>query len=358
MTPFYFMLALIIQSSLIYAEIGVSDGQNSTNILGVAAANVFEDDQIVKGPEAAPLDWMDIVLSSPTPIYPTSSSTLMAQAVLSDKPPEEQLEEIKEMANQITMAIQSEMVNLLSYAVSATDAPEGNTLRKKRSIESPLDSTQLVMRLLKHIKSNNDYQNIAIEKMMSAQEIADKYNIPFKADPDILSDFALAGSEQAQELTSILQDVCDLNANQTVISKNNTIPQPKNSTESYCTDHPIDDRFIYTGYNSEPAHHYSPVTPRPTFYDTISYQPEDVFPFCAMEPMTSVILEPIESEPKCTGEEIEETISSKIYVKDDEEPGSMSVNHVMTYSVAESTHFRKPHIETLPQQMQYYFFLM
>ncbi|CAF4885005.1 unnamed protein product [Pieris macdunnoughi] len=351
MTLFYLTLALITQIIVAQPD-DINAVKNNDTILETPKC-----DDVVKDYQKAPLDWMDVVIGPSTPVYPSPSATLMAQAVQSDKPPEEQLEEIKEMANQITMAIQTEMVNLLSYAVSATDGPEGNKLRKKRSAETPMDSTQLVMRLLKHIKSNNDYQNIAIEKMMSAQEIADKYNIPFKADPEILSDLALAGTDQAKELTSILQDICDVNnttrsnqtmARETTPNKMSSIPaKPKQ-----------DDYFSRYNYYSEPAH-YCSVTPKPTFYDAVSYTPvQELYPYCGVEPMSSVLLEPIEAEPEFVGEEIEETVSSKISMKEDDEPGTMSVNHVTTYSVAETSHFKKPHIETIPQQMQYYFLLM
>lgn len=299
---------------------------------------------------------MDVVLGPSSPVYPTSSANLMAQTILTDKPPEEQLDEIKEMANQITMAIQTEMVNLLSYAVSATDPIEDNASRKKRSVESPMDSTQLVMRLLKHIKSNNDYQNIAIEKMMSAQEIADKYNIPFKADPEILTDLAVAGNEQVKDLTLILQDVCDIN-NATTSSNQTSVT--KETARNIISDVPTNPKQDYSAYYySEPAP-YCSVTPKPSFYDSISYKPlQDLYPYCAIEPISPVFVEPIQMEPEFIGEEIEESVSSKIYLKEDEDTDTMSVNHVMTYSVAETSHFKKPHAETLPQQMQYYFLLM
>lgn len=66
----------------------------------------------------------------------------------------------------------------------------------------------------------------------------------------------------------------------------------------------------------------------------------------------------MEPEPELVGEEFEEVISSKVFVDHDMEPGSATVNHVMTYTISEKTHYRTPQIENLPQQMQYYFFLM
>ncbi|XP_050684887.1 uncharacterized protein LOC126979562 [Leptidea sinapis] len=296
-------------------------------------------------------------------LYPTTSAAMMAQAALSDKSPEDQLEDIKGIASQITMAIESEMANLLSYAVTTYDKDTGkNTLRKKRSIESPLDSTQLVMRLLKHIKSNNDYQNIAIEKMMSAQEIADKYNIPFKADPEILSDLALAGNEQVKELTSIIKDACDLKNTSRCESQvikncqesnktNIAVPATKEKFQTHDKDF-----ARYNSYFSESQPiSCSPVTPRPSFYDSISYNPNE-YSYCPMEQVPSNFM--FDEPEELVGEEIEETVSSKVFIEDEQEPGTSTVNHVTHYTITEKSHFRKPHIEKLPEQMQYYFFLM
>ncbi|XP_038216665.1 uncharacterized protein LOC119835751 [Zerene cesonia] len=364
MTPFYFIIALIIQTLLVGAEKDIDISCNETVILD-SVTNKIEDDIVVKDFHAAPLDWMDVIGSAGS-VYPTSSASMMAQAVLSDKPPEEQLEDIKDIASQIKMAVQSEMVNLLSYVIPGTEnESEGCIARKKRSVETPTDSTKLVMRLLKHIKSNNDYQNIAIEKMMSAQEIADKYGIPFKADPEILTDLAVAGNEQANELTSILKDVCEVNN----ATKKQSECKPEKAVHNITYQHedtikkPTDSSYAYYDVYSEPqSYHYcSPVTPRPSFYDTVSYRPsQDYYSYCTVEPIstTSSIFDPIEPLPELVGEEIEETISSKIFVNDDVEPGSSTVSHVTSYTVSEKSHFRKPHIDALPQQMQYYFYLI
>ncbi|XP_045503744.1 uncharacterized protein LOC123700542 [Colias croceus] len=360
MTPFYFVIALIIQTLLVGAEKDVDVSCNETVILN-SLTNKIEDDIVVKDYHAAPLDWIDIIGTTGS-IYPTASASMMAQAVLSDKPPEEQLEDIKDMATQIKMAIQSEMVNLLSYAISGTEKESDGCARKKRSVETPTDSTKLVMRLLKHIKSNNDYQNIAIEKMMSAQEIADKYGIPFKADPEILTDLAVAGNEQASELTSILKDVCEV----TNATKTQSDCKPEKPVHNMTYQHedtikqPTESSFAYYDFSEPQSYHYcSPVTPRPSFYDTVSYRPsQDYYSYCTVEPVSSTpsIFDPVEPLPELVGDEIEETISSKIFVNDDDD--SSTVNHVTSYTVSEKSHFRKPHIEALPQQMQYYFYLI
>lgn len=371
----------------------------------------MSDDLLQKGTEPSSVDWMDLFLGSNSNIFPTSSSAKMAQAALSNKSAEEQLEDIKNMAEQITKSIQSEMANLLSYAISVTnvkneeDGQEDNKLRKKRSLDTPMDSTQLVMRLLKHIKSNNEYQNIAIEKMMSAQEIADKFGIEFNPDPEILSELALVTNVQAKEMSDILKDACDLknvtkrNESTRLVDheKDNAIQNivdcaDKNEPIKLATsfDYPInkasenksykepragnDNTFLrYNYYDNGPFesqipappshhHHKEPVSSRPNFYDYISYNPnQESLPYCSVEPMSIVytVDEPDSSElPELVGEEYEETISSKIYVDHEEEPGVASVNHVMTYTVSEKSLFRTPEVESLPQQMQYYFFLM
>lgn len=337
----------------------------------------------------------------------------MSQVTNSDKPAEEQIEDIKEIANQITMAIQSEMANLLSYALRDCEKEYNeNGLRKRRSIETPMDSSQLVMRLLKHIKNNNEYQNIAIEKMMSAQEIADKYGIDFKPDPEILTDFAVATNKQAEELTTILKDAYDPKNvtkevefipvnNETAVhsSDDNTyfaysvnVPEAEiiahqNAQPSfefvpefvqevrppvhvhyeqhphynYHYNHPIETQVMAPPHQHRPP----PVSHMPNFYEpAFTPAPEYYSPYYPMEPITTTttivlpIEEPVEPEPELVGEEFEETVSSKVVVDRGEEPGSATVNHVMTYTLSEKSHFRKPQIENLPQQMQYYFFLM
>ena len=354
-----------------------------------------DDDLIGKDYEAAPKDWMDLFIGSNTNIFPTSSAALMAQATFSDKTPEEQLAEIKKLACEITEAIQSEMANLLTYAISITDKEDctDNKLRKKRSLESPVDSTKLVMRLLNHIKCNNEYQNIAIEKMMTAQEIADKYGIEFNPDPEMLSDLAVAANEQAKEMSEILKDACDLkngtqnetglvNATKKLLECAETEAIKQNTTNFEASNNMVHNHVLYVEpeYNSNsdfakynyyynypyetqidtPAvHQHYPVSPRPSFYDYISMNPtQEYYPYCSVEPTTVIypIEEPVVS-PDVVGEEYEETVSSKVYV-DHEEPGVSTVNHVMSYTLTEKTHLRSPHVDNLPQQMQYYFLLM
>ncbi|CAH2051840.1 unnamed protein product, partial [Iphiclides podalirius] len=407
MALLHFILVLLAQSALTYAEIDIDENKNKTEAL--LSLPKIEDD--VKDSQDAKEDWMDLFLGPDTALYPSSSTASMATVINTDKSPEDQLEEIKEMATSITNAIQSEMANLLTYALSITDKDnEDSSRRKKRSVDSPMDSTKLVWRLLKHIKSNNEYQNIAIEKMMSAQEIADKYGIEFTPDTEILSELAVAANEQAKELTSILKDACDLKNNtridlntdeyqepemQTAKSDNLTcpihsIPIPDKETKpnksaSLTNDnspyaefnhvHYADPYANYNFYYNQPFEtqipspvakdQYSPsVSPKQSFYDAVSFNPTSEYygPYCSMEPMSTTYILPIDDlmqpEPELVGEEFEETISSKVFVDHDLEPGSATVNHVMTYTISEKTHFRTPQIENLPQQMQYYFFLM
>lgn len=325
---------------------------------------------------------------------------MMAQSTSSDKSPEERLEDIKEMANQITMSIQSEMANLLSYVIPNGNEEIDNKLRKKRSVETPMDSSQLVMRLLKHIKSNNEYQNIAIEKMMTAQEIADKYGINFTPDTETLSDLAMAANEQAKEMSSILKDAINLknitqaqNASEpneeinTVESLLNTSAenlidsnelndeQQQNATdpivtfeipiEGECSKHRAASHYNHYEYypvetQIPPPHHHhnAPVSQRPNFYEFVN-PPQEYY--CSMEPTTTIILsneELEQAEPELVAEEYEETLSSKVFINYEEAPDVSTVNHVTSYTISEKAHFRNPHIESLPQQMQYYFFLM
>ncbi|XP_013167361.1 PREDICTED: uncharacterized protein LOC106117546 [Papilio xuthus] len=366
------------QGTLIYGDIDIEENDNITEIYPTES-----NSQETK-------DWADTFIVPDTDLFSTSTAS-MAQVVNSDKSPEEQLEEIKEMATSITNAIQNEMANLLTYALSITNNTEDSN-RKKRSIDTPMDSTKLVWRLLKHIKSNNEYQNIAIEKMMSAQEIADKYGIEFTPDTEILSELAVAANEQAKELTSILKDACDLkNCSQNSLTNNSsecirnrenenyTCPihsynLSENETQSNMTlsvedvpknvvyDHVHNvDPYTYNSiYNSpyETQIPTPPVSQKQTFYDAVSYNPMDYYgPYCSIDAL-SPFDDYLEPEPEIVGEEFEETISSKIYVDHEVEPGAATVNHVMTYTIAEKTHYRTPQIENLPQQMQYYFLLV
>ncbi|XP_041971440.1 uncharacterized protein LOC121727595 [Aricia agestis] len=392
MESVYFILAIFVQGLLVHAAV-----DEKRIILEEFNNNGFENEVLIDDvkDDKNKNEWMDIFLDANSNLYPAGSSAAkMAQATFSDKSPEEQLEEIKEMANQITLLIQNEMANLLSYAMGCVDRGE-QLGRQKRSAETPMDSTQLVMRLLKHIKSNNEYQNIAIEKMMTAQEIADKYGIPFTPDTDILTDLAKNANEQAFEMTSILKDSCDMkNSSQCKVidesistsynnnissvvenekvktnnnSVNSTVTLPHNmSNENVSQKRDNDYLSPYYYYNwpetqivAPDVDQYSiPVTSKPTFYDTISYNPMFDYPYCSLEPINNVhYLNDFEPEPILTGEEYEETVSSKVFIEHTE-PGAGTVNHVTTYTLSEKAHFKTPEIEQLPQQMQYYFFLM
>ncbi|CAK1590484.1 unnamed protein product [Parnassius mnemosyne] len=408
MASLNFILVLLVKVVLIYAEI--DDDSNETEIIN---SSPELDDEVIKDFKEAKENWIDTFLEPDTILFPSSSTVSMEQVLKSDKSPEEQLEEIKEIATTITQAIQSEMANLLSYALSIADKDtEENNQRKKRSIDSPMDSTKLVWRLLNHIKCNNEYQNIAIEKMMSAQEIADKYGIEFSPDTEILSELAVAANEQAKELTSILKDACDLkNVTQKdlVLNENKEhciqIENPENTTYPIYSHslfeqdaktnntaahidehlpthaefhhvHYADPYATYSYYFNHPhetqipspptkdQYYNSPVTPKQTFYDAVSYNPTSEYygTYCSLEPQSSTYVIPIDSfmepEPDLVGEEFEEIISSKIYVDHEEQPGVATVNHVMTYTISEKAHYRTPQIESLPQQMQYYFYLM
>ncbi|XP_013141696.1 PREDICTED: uncharacterized protein LOC106105791 [Papilio polytes] len=332
----------LFQGALIYADIDIDEHENVTEIYPAEV-----DSQETK-------DWDSTFFVPDSDLF-ASSTASMTQVVNSDKSPEEQLEEIKEMATSITNAIQSEMENLLTYALSITDNNSEDSNRKKRSIDTPMDSTKLVWRLLQHIKSNNEYQNIAIEKMMSAQEIADKYGIEFTPDTEILSELAVAANEQARELTSILKDACDLSENDTQSNISaNVEDMPLNVGYNHI--HYVDPyNSIYKPYETQIP---SPVSQKQTFYDAVSYNPMEYYgPYCSMD-SNYIPFDDYEPEPEIVGEEFEETISSKVYVDHEVEPGAATVNHVMTYTIAEKTHYRTPQIENLPQQMQYYFLLV
>ncbi|CAH0713951.1 unnamed protein product, partial [Brenthis ino] len=378
MGVFYLVLALLIQNS--FAETNIDNEGNDVESRDILKTKP-DDDIVVKEYQDAPKDWMDLFIGTNSNIFPTSSAALMAQATFSDKSPEEQLDEIKSMASEITKAIQNEMANLLSYAISITGKEEcDNKSRKKRSIESPMDSTKLVMRLLKHIKSNNEYQNIAIEKMMSAQEIADKYGIEFNPDPEMLSDLAVVANEQAKEMSQILKDACELKnvthkdeiplanitnklmdcAEKASVQKNTTVNAPNDVHDHIlCVEPGFTDSDSFSKYNyyynypyesqimAPPVHHeHHHVSPRPSFYDYISVNPtQEYYPYCSVEPATTIILpmdDPVNPEPELVGEEYEETISSKVFIDHEEEPGVSTVNH-------ESNHIDVP---SMPRRLR------
>ncbi|KAM3959538.1 uncharacterized protein ACR2FA_006472 [Aphomia sociella] len=412
MAPLYLFLVLIIQSSLTYAHIEDIDEQGheetSREILksNPSVESIKEITDINK-------EWLDMFMSpGDHDLFSSPSATMMSHITKSDKPVEEQIEDIKEMANQITLAIQSEMANLLCYALRDCDKEcEDNSLRKKRSAETPMDSSQLVMRLLKHIKSNNEYQNIAIDKMMTAQQIADKYGIEFNPDPEILTDLAIAANDQAKEMTTILNDVLEMKnitqqpvefipieqekqenstkddtyyvysihiPEEEIITQQNTLPHHEYHPEiiqnvpldmNHYHDHRPQHNYYYYPESQivpPPVHQHHPTSQMPNFYEPVSFFPgQEYYPqYCPVEPVTTTttIVLPIEEifepEPELVGEEYEETVSSKVYVDHGDEPGSTTVNHVMTYTISEKSHFKAPQVEKIPQQMQYYFFLM
>ncbi|XP_053617510.1 uncharacterized protein LOC128679359 [Plodia interpunctella] len=404
MAPIFWFLALLIQGSFIYADKDIDDHENENTSREILSKTPEEG--TLKNLKDVNKDWLDMFLMPGSGFSPAASK--MAQVAQSDKSIEEQLEEIKQLATQITFEIQSEMANLLSYALAGVEQheKEDNILRKKRSTESPMDSTQMVMRLLKHIKSNNEYQNIAIEKMMTAQEIADKYGIEFNPDPEILTDLAIAANEQAQEMTSILNDALQLSnktnqvefvpLNETLVTNNSTENDHDNyymysvhvPAEQYVAhqnavphhdyypdmiqgNHYHQDFLFYPESQivSPPVHqHYNQVpqsSPMPNFHEPMTFFPsQDFYPqYHTMEPVTTTttIVLPFENhfepEPELVKEEFEETVTSKVFV-DHEEPGASTVNHVMTYTISEKSHFKQPQVEKLPQQMQYYFFLV
>lgn len=359
------------------------------------------DDEVVKEFDSANNDFIDLFLltsSNIFPTFPTSSAALMSQTTNNNETAEEQLENIKKVAEDIAKSIQNEMANLMTYAMAlnATDMETKDNQRKKRSIETPMDSTQLVMRLLKHIKSNNEYQNIAIEKMMSAQEIADKFGIEFNPDPEILSDLAVAANDHAHDLTSMLKDACDLkNVTQeiefipmnkqstvndtyyvyTLHPEEQTIPETTVPSFEYLPEilpksqkpvnqvHQSEPHSHHCHYESQipppPVHyHSSPVSPRPNFYDPFPYTSDIYSPYVDHVPAILIPIEEPEPEPEIVGEEVEETITTKLFVERGDEPGSSTVNQVTSYTIAEKSHFKTPQLKKLPQQFQYCFFLI
>ncbi|KAF9795715.1 hypothetical protein SFRURICE_018843 [Spodoptera frugiperda] len=378
MALLYITIALAIQGSFAFDNVTESlEYINSCEVVNTTVE--VENEVVVEPPPKEQKEWIDFFLLPDAHLHPTSSVAMMTQAINSEKSVEEQLDEIKEIAQKITLAIQSEMANLLSYALNSIEKDENelgeNCSRKRRSIETPMASTQLVTRLLKHIKSNNEYQNIAIDKMMTAQEIADKYGIEFSPDTEILSDLAIAANQQADEMNSLLQESLEMKN----VSRSAPTPtkpkvhreqKPVTTAQPATTHHHHADPYAYnypyeTQIPAPPQNYYNspPVSKRPNFYDTVSYAPQE-YPYCSMEPVTSAstiifpIEEILEPEPELVGEELEETVSSKVYVDRGEEPGSATVSHVMTYTVGERSHFRTPEIERLPQQVQYTFFLV
>lgn len=362
-------------------------------------------------------DWLDFFMM---PHGPNSAAAKMTQLTNSEMSPEQQIAEMKEMANHITRCIENEMAQMLSLALFDSEkGKDENGFRKKRSVETPMDSSKLVMRLLKHMKSNNEYQKITIDKMLSAQEIADKFGIEYHPDPEILSEYAIASSKQAEELASIMKDASEMmNVTKEIefipIADEPAVKSSENDSYFAYTVHPEDiaahqntpPHFefvpeiihehppvnhhhqhphyeVHSHYEQHPHynHHYEtqmvppphqhnrhpPVSPMPNFFEpfmTFTPVQDYYYPVYYPEPITTTttIVLPMEEscdpEPELVGEEFEEIMSSKTIVERGDEPGSATVNHVMTYTVSEKSHFRKPQVEDMPQQMQYYFFLM
>lgn len=331
------------------------------------------------------------------------SSSLMEQVTTpNDKPAEDQIDDIKKMAQKISMSIQNEMANLLAYALAGCEKNSKNeTERVKRTVETPMDSTKLIMRLLNHIKSTNENQNIAIEKMMSAQEIADKYGIPFKPDPEIMNNLAEAAKENAKEIDSMYADV-KAAATQDIKEEVEFVPLEQTETETdaqYPTiiieedpdyyhyhvpeikerqhgkkkvDHnrhgnghhhhhvqyievppqtlspaPACHYAMNPFYETQiqspaPQYQYPPVSQKPAFFEPI---PEPM-PVCQI-PM----IESYDVEPELVAEELEEVVSSKIIIEKGDTPGTGTVDHRMTYTVSDKAHFK------MPEQAQYAFYL-
>ncbi|KAJ0172975.1 hypothetical protein K1T71_011151 [Dendrolimus kikuchii] len=403
MAPMYLFFALIIQSSFIFANEEPTETVPETSETITSPKDSVDETLNDYNPQD---DWLDMFTGSNMNMHPTSSVAMMTQAINSNKTVEEQLAEIKYMAEQIMLAVQSELTGLLACAVSTVEkdkaekGSDDNNMRKRRSVETPMDSTQMVMRLLKHIKSNNDYQNIAIEKMMTAQEIAEKYNIPFNPDPEILSDLAVAANEHAKELSAMLTNQANEMKSsseekitfvpieeETVPAKehedtyyvyavhpNNEVPSKQQAYPSHDYrpqqipgnhhhhNHPSYDSYYSSPYDTQipaPSHHHHnvPVSQKPSFYDLFTPQ-NDYYPDAITSPVMIPFEEIEEPEPELIGEEFEETVTSKVIVDRGDEPGSATVNHVMTYTVSEKSHFKTPQIEKLPQQLQYCFLLI
>lgn len=378
-----------MQCSFLHADTDVQEDKES--LRETLQKPDIDDD--TKDPSATVSNWFDMLaLPNSNNMFPSSSVSMMAQITNSNKTLEEQLNDIKELAKQISDLLESEMINLFSDVVTNKEREvEENGVRKRRSAETPMDSTKMVMRLLKHIKSNNEYQNIAIDKMMSAQEIAEKFGIEFNPDPEILSDLAVAANEHAQEMTNMLKNACSLK--NITVEKVDFVPivnEPKETKHyyTYASDnnepsfeylpdimskpkpnHVHSDSISYFNYpyesqaSSLPAHHHhsAPVTPKPSFYDpfTYPYSPvSDYYGTYTMEPAMLIPIEEPELEPELVGEVVEETITSKMIVEKGDEPGSTTVNHVTSYTISEKSHFKPPQIEKLPQHFQYCFLLM
>ncbi|CAG9791624.1 unnamed protein product [Diatraea saccharalis] len=401
------LFTVILQISLIYANIDIDDDDDQEQSLRHVLKNKPIEEPITEF-RSIDTEWMDLFTLPKNTAFPsTSSAAKMAQVLNTDKTAEQQLEDMKEMANEITLSIQNEIAHLLSLALKNTEKElQEHNSRKKRSPESPVDCTRFILRLLNHIKLCNEHQNIAIEKMMTAQQIADKFGIEFTPDPDIFSELAIASSKQTEDLANILQDayktknitneiefipleeepIQNPNENNTYYVYSTHVPKEQIAEQletppqyEFIPEH-IDSQLPVSHIHYEPTQYsyyfnipletqipapvHAPVSYMPKFYEPPMFTPMEHHPHYYPEPITkttTIILpidEPKEPEPELIGEEFEETVTSKVMVDRGDEPGSSTVNHVMTYTISEKSHFRTPQIENLPQQMQYYFFLM
>ncbi|CAH0595456.1 unnamed protein product [Chrysodeixis includens] len=382
----YIIVALAIQGAFVSANETSTEEYAHSGEEGCYNNDMDAKDETVKTFHAMPNDWIDFFLIPDSHVLPSSSVAMMAQINDSDKSDDEKIEEMKTIAQQITYALQKEMTNLLSFAMGSFDqevAPETN--RGKRSAESPMASTKMINRLLNHIKASNEYQSICIEKMMTAQEIADKYGVDYRPDTEILSELAIKANKQANDMNEMLKDAIEM---KNVTHKEEQCHEDTDSYYVYPVQYPemsYRDQVLPTQpamnhhhhVDSYPSHsHYypyetqiplpvpnyysPPVSKRPNFYETVSYAPQDFSPYCTVEPVSIIypFEDYVEPEPELVGEELEETVSSKVSVMRGDEPGSATVNHVMTYTVGEASHFRTPQIERLPAHMQYSFFLI
>ncbi|GBP54625.1 hypothetical protein EVAR_35887_1 [Eumeta japonica] len=341
---------------------------------------------------------------------------MVSKVTSSEDNPDKKIEEIKKTIEQITNSMQMEMYKLIENAIKG----KATELKKKKTTETPIDSAKLVMRLLNHIKSHNEHQNVAIEKMMTAQEIADKYGIEFYPDPEIILDLAEASSEQAEKLMKSVEgyknnitnhskqdeativfvpyqedntqmDVkqqeyynyelhhdCNINnsSNTDTINAANLelvmLDTKKDSTKQYKSPPPIqkpDESLHLTPqyYYWQPIYDEQMiaqrVNPKPNHFNEHSATPDNLIPFLpVMEETSTYIISPeiheSEPEPEMVGEEYEETVSSKVFVERGKELGTTSVNHATTYTLTEKAHFKPPPMVHLPQQMQYTFYFI
>ncbi|KAH9645589.1 hypothetical protein HF086_005238 [Spodoptera exigua] len=125
MALLYIAIALAIQGSFAFDNVTESlEYVNSCEVVNTTME--VENEVIAEPPPKEQKEWIDFFLLPDTHLHPTSSVAMMTQAINSEKSVEEQLDEIKEIAQKITLAIQSEMANLLSYALNSIEKTEMN----------------------------------------------------------------------------------------------------------------------------------------------------------------------------------------------------------------------------------------